>query len=201
MTEGLGSLHSTGARAGAPPRHSVPGGHGSEIGVAILTVSDKASRGERADLSGPAIREAVANAGIGATVVAYRVVPDDQGAIAEALFHLTEQPEVDVVLTTGGTGLAPRDVTPQATQGVIEYAVPGIAEALRAESIRVTPAAMLSRGTAGVRNRRLIVNLPGNPNAVRETLRVLAPALPHAVATLRGEVGEHGPPRSPSSGR
>ncbi len=164
------------------------------IGVAILTVSDKSSRGEREDLGGPALRNGVLDAGIDAAVVDTRVVPDDEGAIAEALFHLTERRDVDVVLTTGGTGLAPRDVTPQATLNVVEYQVPGIAEALRAESLRVTPAAMLSRGVAGVRNRTLIVNLPGNPKAVRETLPVLLPVLPHAVATLRGEVGDHARP-------
>jgi molybdopterin adenylyltransferase len=159
--------------------------------VAILTVSDKASRGEREDRGGPAIREALEQVGLRAEIVDYRVVPDDQDVIAEALIHAAGRSDVDVVLTTGGTGLAPRDVTPQATLSVIEYKVPGIAEAMRAESRRITPAAMLSRGIAGVRNRKLIVNLPGNPSGVRETLAVIAPALPHAVSTLRGEVGEH----------
>jgi molybdopterin adenylyltransferase len=159
--------------------------------VAILTVSDKASRGEREDRGGPAIRAALEQAGLHAEVVDYRVVPDDQHVIAEALIHAAGRSDVDVVLTTGGTGLAPRDVTPQATLSVIEYKVPGIAEAMRAESRRITPAAMLSRGIAGVRNRKLIVNLPGNPSGARETLAVIAPALPHAVSTLRGEVGEH----------
>ncbi len=161
------------------------------FGVAVVTVSDKASRGEREDLGGPAVEEALTSANIGARVVDRRVVPDDHGQIAEVLFHLSERDDVDVILTTGGTGLAPRDVTPQATHGVVEYEVPGIGEAMRAESLRITPAAMLSRGIAGVRNRTLIVNLPGSPKAVREMLAVITPALPHAVSTLRGEVGDH----------
>ena len=163
----------------------------TEIRTAILTISDKASRGERADQSGPAIRETLLAAGLPIDVVDERVVPDEQPQIAEALFHLSERPDVDLILTTGGTGLAPRDVTPQATLDTIEYEVPGIAEAMRAESLRVTPAGMLSRVVAGVRRRTLIVNLPGSPKAVRETLGAIAPALPHAVSTLRGEVGEH----------
>jgi molybdopterin adenylyltransferase len=164
------------------------------IRVAILTVSDKASRGERADAGGPAIREALAAAGLEFDVVDYRVVPDDERDISEALFHLTERADVELILTTGGTGLAPRDVTPQATLGAIEYQVPGIAEAMRAESLKVTPAGMLSRGIAGVRHGTLIVNLPGNPKAVQENLRAIAAALPHAISTLRGQVGEHNRP-------
>ena len=162
-----------------------------DIRTAILTISDKASAGQRADLSGPAIKEALAAAGLEVTVIAERVIADEQLQIAEALFHLSERQDVDLILTTGGTGLAPRDVTPQATLDTIDYEVPGVAEVMRAESVRVTPAGMLSRGVAGVRRRTLIVNLPGSPKAVRETLAAIAPALPHAVSTLRGEVGEH----------
>ena len=161
------------------------------IRTAILTISDKASAGQRADLSGPAVREGLTAAGLEVSVVEERVIPDEQLQIAEALFHLSERQDVDVILTTGGTGLAPRDVTPQATLDTIDYEVPGIAEVMRAESVRVTPAGMLSRGVAGVRKRTLIVNLPGSPKAVRETLAAIAAALPHAVSTLRGEVGEH----------
>jgi molybdopterin adenylyltransferase len=160
------------------------------VRAAIVTVSDKAARGERADLGGPAVRETLA-AGLDVEIVDERVLPDDEARIAEALFHLSERPDVDLVVTTGGTGLAPRDVTPQATRTTIEYEVPGIAEAMRAASLAVTPAAMLSRAMAGVRNRTLIVNLPGSPKGVRETLAAILPALPHAVSTLRGEVGEH----------
>jgi len=172
------------------------------IRVAIVTVSDKASRGQREDRGGPAVREALAAGSGGAQVqvVEYRVVPDEEGVIAEALFHLSERPDVDLVVTTGGTGLAPRDVTPQATRITVEYEVPGIAEAMRAASLTVTPAAMLSRGIAGVRNRTLIVNLPGSPTGVEETLAVLMPALPHAIATLRGGVGDHRAPSAPQHG-
>jgi molybdenum cofactor synthesis domain-containing protein len=166
------------------------------IRVAIVTISDKASSGEREDAGGPAIREALSSNGVGFQETDYRVIPDDQQRIAEALFHLSEREDVDVILTTGGTGLAPRDVTPQVTLNSIEYQVPGIGEAMRAASLRVTPAGMLSRGVAGVRHRTLIVNLPGNPKAVRENLAAIAGALQHAVDTLRGEVGEHGRPMS-----
>jgi molybdopterin adenylyltransferase len=161
------------------------------IRAAILIISDKASAGQRADLSGPAIRETLVGSGLEVSVVEERVIPDEQLQIAENLFHLSERDDVDLILTTGGTGLAPRDVTPQATLDTIDYEVPGIAEVMRAESVRVTPAGMLSRGVAGVRKRTLIVNLPGSPKAVKETLAAIAAALPHAVSTLRGEVGEH----------
>lgn len=168
----------------------------TDIRVAILTISDKASAGQRADLSGPAVREALVEAGLQVSVSDERVVADEQLDIAEALFHLSERSDVDVILTTGGTGLAPRDVTPQATLDLIDYEVPGIAEVMRAQSVRVTPAGMLSRGVAGVRGHTLIVNLPGSPKAVRETVAAIAAALPHAVSTLRGEVGEHERPTS-----
>jgi molybdenum cofactor synthesis domain-containing protein len=162
--------------------------------VAILTVSDKASRGEREDAGGPAIRATLDASGLETEVVEYRIVADEEQQIAEALFHLSERADVDLILTTGGTGLAPRDVTPQATLAAIEYEVPGIAEAMRAESLKVTPAGMLSRAVAGVRRGTLIVNLPGSPKAVHENLRVVAAALPHAISTLRGQVGEHSRP-------
>lgn len=164
------------------------------IRVAIVTVSDKAFAGEREDAGGPAIRDALSSAGLAFTEVDYRVVPDEEQLIGEALFHLSERTDVDLILTTGGTGLAPRDVTPQITLHSIDYQVPGIAEAMRAASLRVTPAGMLSRGVAGVRKRTLIVNLPGNPKAVRENLEAITAALPHAIDTLRGGVGEHNRP-------
>jgi molybdopterin adenylyltransferase len=163
----------------------------TEIRLAIVTVSDKSSRGEREDAGGPAIRETLASLDVDINVVDYRVVADEQPAIAEVLFHLSERPDLDLIITTGGTGLAPRDVTPQATLGAIDYEVPGIAEAMRAASMKVTPAGMLSRAVAGVRHGKLIINLPGNPKAVRENLQAIAAALPHAISTLRGEVGEH----------
>ena len=161
------------------------------IRVAILTVSDKSSLGEREDLGGPAIRTSLKNENIDFEEADYRLVPDEQRQIADILVDLCQRDDVDLVLTTGGTGLAPRDVTPQATLGIVNYEVPGIAEAMRAESLKVTPAGMLSRGIAGVRHKTLIVNLPGNPKAVAENLHAIAAALPHAVSTLRGEVGEH----------
>jgi molybdopterin adenylyltransferase len=167
------------------------------IRYAILTVSDKSSRGEREDRGGPAIREALESAGLDVSEVAYEVVPDEEPRIAEVLMRLTDREDVDLVLTTGGTGLAPRDVTPQATRNTIEYEVPGIGEAMRAASVQVTTAGMLSRGIAGVRRRTLIVNLPGNPKAVRENLAAIGAALPHAIETLRGEVGEHSRPAEP----
>jgi len=161
------------------------------IRLAIVTVSDKASAGERDDGGGPAIREALTADGVEFREVDYRVVPDEEQLIGEALFHLSERSDVDLILTTGGTGLAPRDVTPQITLHSIEYEVPGIAEAMRAAALRVTPAGMLSRGVAGVRKRTLIINLPGSPKAVRENLAAITAALPHAIDTLRGGVGEH----------
>jgi len=164
------------------------------IRLAILTVSDKAARGEREDDGGPAIRATLEQTGLDIEVVDYRIVADDEQQIAEALFHLSERADVDLILTTGGTGLAPRDVTPQATLGAVEYQVPGIAEAMRAARLQVTLAGMLSRAVAGVRHGTLIINLPGNPKAVRENLSVIAAALPHAINTLRGEVGEHSRP-------
>ncbi len=156
---------------------------------AVLTVSDKGSRGEREDRSGQVIREIVA--GLGGEVVAYEIVPDEEERISERLVRWADELHVDVVLTTGGTGLAPRDVTPTATLAVIDYQVPGLPEAMRAESLKKTPNAMLSRMVAGVRGRTLVVNLPGSPRAVQECLEVIRPALPHAVETLRGVVGDH----------
>jgi molybdopterin adenylyltransferase len=164
------------------------------IRLAIVTVSDKSARGEREDAGGPAIREALESNGVAFTEVDYRVVPDEEQLIGEVLFHLSERDDVDLILTTGGTGLAPRDVTPQITLRSIDYEVPGIAEAMRTASLKVTPMGMLSRGVAGVRNRTLIINLPGNPKAVHENLAAVAAALPHAVDTLRGAVGEHSRP-------
>jgi molybdenum cofactor synthesis domain-containing protein len=161
------------------------------IRLAIVTISDASSAGQRPDGGGPAIRETLQSSGVAFSEIDYRVIPDEEQVIGEALFHLSERPDVDLILTTGGTGLAPRDVTPQATLHAIDYEVPGIAEAMRTASLQVTPTGMLSRGVAGVRHRTLIINLPGNPKAVRENLAAIAAALQHAVDTLRGEVGEH----------
>jgi molybdenum cofactor synthesis domain-containing protein len=163
-------------------------GAGKVVRVGVLTISDKGSAGEREDLSGPAIREMLQAAG--ATVARTVVIPDERDAITLTLEAWADAGDLDVLLTTGGTGLAPRDVTPEATLAVIEREAPGIAEALRLESLKVTPMAMLSRGVAGIRGKTLIVNLPGSPKAVRECLAVLMPVLEHAVETLRGPV-EH----------
>ena len=164
------------------------------ISVGVVTISDKASTGQRDDRGGPTIREIADAAGL--TVTEYAVIPDEQSQISTLLTRLADEQDLDLVFTTGGTGLAPRDVTPQATLAVIDFEVPGLAEAMRAASIAKTPAAMLSRAVCGVRRRTLIVNLPGNPKGVRECLEAIMPALPHAVSTLRAEVGEHQPPRA-----
>lgn len=157
------------------------------IRVGILTVSDRSYRGERADASGPVIREMVEQE-LGATVTQEAVVPDEADRIAQTLREWA--PLVDLILTTGGTGFAPRDVTPEATMAVIERHAPGLAEAMRAESLKKTPHAMLSRAVCGIRGRCLIVNLPGSPTAVRENLAVILPALPHAIRLLREEAQE-----------
>lgn len=161
--------------------------------LAILTVSDKGARGERPqDLSAEAVRDVAA--GMGARVVAYQVVPDEREAIERQIRAWCDAGEADVVVTTGGTGLSPRDVTPEATLAVIERLVPGVAEAMRAAGLAQTPQAMLSRGVVGTRGRTLILNLPGSPRGVRESLEAVVAVLPHAVETLRGEVGEHSAP-------
>ena len=156
----------------------------------ILTVSDKGSRGEREDKSGQAIREILS--GIPARIAESDIVPDEKELIIEKLVKWADEDNLDVVITTGGTGLTPRDVTPEATLAVIDRVVPGFAEAMRAESLKKTPHAMLSRAVAGSRGKCLIINLPGSPKAVRECLQVILPALPHAVETLKGQSGECG---------
>ncbi len=154
----------------------------------IITASDKGSRGEREDRSGQVITEIVEAAG--GKVRAYEVIPDDEWLIKERLIVMADQQGLDLILTTGGTGLAPRDHTPEATLAVIDRQIPGIAEAIRQESLRKTPRAMLSRAVAGTRGRSLIINLPGSPRAVRECLEVVLPVLGHALDLLRGEGGE-----------
>lgn len=158
------------------------------IRVGILTVSDKGSRGERVDSSGAAIREVLA--ALDCVVEQYEVVPDEREVIAGQLRRWSDEHHLDLVLTTGGTGLAPRDVTPEATLSVIERIAPGIAEAMRQEGLRHTPMAMLSRQVAGIRGKTLIINLPGSEKSVREGLDCLLPVLPHAVEMLRAG-GEH----------
>jgi len=156
--------------------------------VAILTISDKGSRGEREDKSGPAIREIVEE--MGGQVVEHDIVADEQGSIEFALRRLARA--ADLVLTTGGTGIAARDVTPEATRAVIEKELPGITELMRMKSFEVAPTAILSRAVAGTLKGALIVNMPGSPKAVRECLSFIKPAIPHALELLRGEGGECG---------
>jgi molybdenum cofactor synthesis domain-containing protein len=156
------------------------------VKAAVLTVSDGVSEGTREDKSGKTLAALLGEEGY---EVERRVVPDDRDAIAEAIAELAE--DAAVVLTTGGTGLGPRDVTPEATADVLERAAPGIAEALRADSLGKTPHALLSRGLAGVRGRALVVNLPGSPGGCRDGFEVLRPALEHAVELLAGEPTAH----------
>jgi molybdopterin adenylyltransferase len=153
----------------------------------ILTVSDRSARGERPDASGPALDEAVKSQGW--RVVRRAILPDDLMSLRDELASWADSDEMDILLTTGGTGFSPRDVTPEATQAVIERAAPGLAEAMRAASLRVTPHAMLSRATAGIRGRTLIINLPGSPKGAIENLQVILPVLPHAVQLLQEDPG------------
>ncbi|MBP8718728.1 MAG: MogA/MoaB family molybdenum cofactor biosynthesis protein [Candidatus Atribacteria bacterium] len=155
------------------------------IRVALITVSDRSAHGERKDLSGDIIREMLEK--IEAEVVWYKIVPDELETIKLTLQEAIDKWEADLVLTTGGTGLAVRDVTPEATREVIEKIVPGISEAMRLESFKKTPRAILSRAIAGTRGRSLIINLPGSPRGVRESLGVILEALPHGIAILKGE--------------
>ena len=156
--------------------------------LGILTASDKGSRGEREDESGKAIQETLSP--LGACLVRYEIVPDEREIISAKLAEWADSAEVDLIVTTGGTGLSPRDVTPEATLAIIDRLVPGFAEVMRAESLKKTPQAMLSRAVAGTRKRTLVINLPGSPKAVRECLEAILPALPHAIETIRGEAAE-----------
>lgn len=151
--------------------------------VSVICASDRCSRGECEDKSGPLIIELIKPL---ADICEYSVVPDEKDAVTSALVHLCDETETDIIFTTGGTGFAPRDITPEATKAVLEKEVPGIPEAIRQKSLEITPKAMLSRATAGIRGKTLIINLPGSPKAVRESLEVVMPVLEHAVETLSG---------------
>jgi len=154
----------------------------------ILTISDKAWHGERQDRSGEVLRETLSRVDV--IVSNYAVVPDEKKFITEKLIQWADEDKIDVIFTTGGTGLGPRDVTPEATLSVVNRVAPGFAETMRAESLKKTPHAMLSRAVSGTRGGCLIINLPGSPKAARECLESILPALPHAVETLRGQGGE-----------
>ena len=156
----------------------------SNIRAVVITASDACSRGEREDTSGAALEQLLTD--LGATIMERMVVSDDLDPLAHTLSEFASRPDVNLIVTTGGTGLGPRDNTPEATQRIIEREVPGIAEAMRAESLKVTPMAMISRGVCGVRSGTLIINLPGSPKAVKETFAVIVPVLSHALDLLAG---------------
>ena len=154
----------------------------------IITVSDKGSQGKREDLSGPAIAEMLA----GAAIVTKQtlIIPDEKDQIQKAIINFADVEKLDLILTTGGTGVSPRDLTPDATLEVIDKQIPGMAEAMRYESSKITPHAMISRAVAGIRGRSLIINLPGSPKSVKENLAVVLPALKHAIEKIKGDNSE-----------
>ena len=156
----------------------------------VLTMSDKGSRGEREDTSGPFLLRLLAEQGF--QQKAYTIVPDRVERIKETLLFWVDEEKVDLIVTTGGTGVAPTDVTPEAMVDVIEKEIPGMAEAMRAESLKKTPNAVLSRGKAGIRNNSLIINLPGSEKAVRENIAVLLPCLAHALDKIQGGTSDCG---------
>ncbi|HVF26014.1 MAG TPA: MogA/MoaB family molybdenum cofactor biosynthesis protein [Anaerolineales bacterium] len=149
----------------------------------ILTISDRSARGERADSSGPALARLIQAEGW--SVARQSILPDEESAIREILVNWADSNELDVILTTGGTGFSPRDVTPEATRAIMEREAPGLAEAMRAASLKITPHAMLSRIVTGIRKKTLIINLPGSPKGAAENLQVVLPVLPHAVLLLQ----------------
>lgn len=163
------------------------------IRAAVVTVSDRSFRGERADASGPAVVEVLSR--LPAVVEQRIVIPDEKPYIGRALRHLADAIGLDLVVTTGGTGVDPRDVTPEATREAIDREIPGMAEFMRSESQKKVATAMLSRAVAGVRGRTLIVNLPGSPAGARENLECLLPVLPHAIEKIRGGGGDCFPPK------
>jgi molybdopterin adenylyltransferase len=157
----------------------------SEIRSVVITVSDACARGEREDASGAALVELLED--LGATVVERKIVSDDLDPLSESLRQFARRPDVNLILTTGGTGFGPRDNTPEATRRVIEREAQGLSEAMRAETLKQTPMAMISRGVSGVYSATLIINLPGSPKAVRESFAVIKPVLPHAIDLLAGK--------------
>lgn len=159
------------------------------VTVGILTVSDRSFRGEREDQGGPAIKSVVG--GMGWRMAAESIVPDDVERIRKNILNWIDEKKIDLVLTTGGTGIGPRDVTPEATRGLIEKELPGLMELVRFQSARKTPWAVLSRAVAGVRKKSLIVNLPGNPEGAKECLEIISDVIPHALAMIHGQDHPH----------
>jgi molybdopterin adenylyltransferase len=158
--------------------------------VGVLTISDRGWRGEREDRGGETIKRMLT--ALDAHISRYEIVPDDKEVISQKLTQWADEVDIDLIVTTGSTGLSPRDVAPEATLAVVQRLVPGLAEAMRAEGLKKTATAMLSRGVSGIRGQSLIVNLPGSPKAVRESLEILLPVLPHAMEVLKGEAVECG---------
>ena len=158
--------------------------------IGVITVSDKGAAGERKDTSGPLIEEMLKE--IGGILNKYVIVPDDRDKIAHTLRNMCDVDKLDIIFTTGGTGFSPRDLTPEATLDVIDRLAPGISEAIRMKSLNITPKAMLSRAVSGIRKQSLIVNLPGSPKGVKESLEVIMPALSHGIGILKGVEGECG---------
>jgi len=159
------------------------------LNLGLLTISDKGWQGQRYDKSGKVIRDSLSL--LDSRVVKYEVVPDEVDIVASKLAEWADEGSVDIILTTGGTGLSQRDVTPEATLSIVDKVVPGFTEAMRMVTFNTTPMAILSRAVAGIRRECLIINLPGSPKAVRECLEVILPALPHAIEIIKGEVTEH----------
>jgi len=158
------------------------------INAGVVTISDKGSRGEREDKSGQEVVSMLKD--IGVIITCTMIIPDEKDKIKDVLIDCADKMKLDLIITTGGTGVSPRDLTPDATHEIIDKEVPGMAEAMRRASAAVTPHAMISRAVVGIRNRSLIVNLPGSPKAVRENLTVILPALKHAVEKIRGDDAE-----------
>jgi molybdenum cofactor synthesis domain-containing protein len=162
----------------------------AQIHAVIITASDACSRGEREDKSGELLVELLTR--IGAVIEAKEILSDDLEPLSDKLREYADRPDVNLIMTTGGTGFGPRDNTPEATQQVIERAAPGLAEAMRIETLKNTPMAMISRGVCGIRSSALIVNLPGSPKAVRESFEVIKPVLNHAIDLLGGDTRHNG---------